>query len=100
MSDELRWSIALIGLALAAAGAVGVFVPPGHRWAVLLPLLAGTGIGIAGLALGTPDPNEFHASKAYERVFLQCTIAGFITVVAGLTFVWLRARPAVPHVPS
>jgi hypothetical protein len=100
MSDELRWSIALIGLALTAAGAVGLLVPSGHRWAVLLPLLAGTGIGIAGLALGSPDPNEFHAAHAYERVFFQSTVAGFVTVVAGLTLVWLRARPAIPHVPS
>jgi hypothetical protein len=100
MSDELRWSIALIGLALAAAGAVGVFVPPCHRWAVLLPLLAGTGIGIAGLAIGTPDPNEVHSSRAFEQVFFQSTVAGFVTVVAGLTFVWLRDRPAIPHVPT
>ena len=95
MSDSLRWSIALIGLAIALAPGVGIFLPTGQRWAVLLPLLAGAGIGIAGLALGSPDPNEFHSSNAYEQAFLRATVAGFVTVVAGLAAVWLRAQPAV-----
>ena len=95
MSDSLRWSIALIGLAIALAAAVGIFLPTGHRWAFLLPLLAGAGIGIAGLALGSPDPNGPHANQEYEQLFLRSTIAGFVTVAAGLAAVWLRARPLV-----
>jgi hypothetical protein len=96
MSDALRWSIALIGFALAVAAGVGVFLPRGERWAILLPLIAGAGVGIASLALGTPDPNEVHSSQTYERVFLWSSIAGFITVCLGLGAVWFRARPAVP----
>jgi hypothetical protein len=45
-------------------------------------------------------PNEVHSSRAFEQVFFQSTVARFVTVVAGLTFVWLRARPAIPHVPT
>ena len=95
MSDSLRWSIALIGLAIALAPGVGIFLPTGERWAVLLPLIAGAGIGIAGLALGATDPNGPHANQEYEHVFLRSSIAGFVTVVAGLAAVWLRARPPV-----
>ena len=93
MSAELRWSVTLIGLAIAVSGAVGVFLPSGHRWAVLLPMLAGIGVGIAGLAIGMPDVSEPHADTAFEQVFLDSSVAGFLTVIAGLVFVWLRAQP-------
>jgi NhaP-type Na+/H+ or K+/H+ antiporter len=96
MSDAMRWSITLIGLALALAGGVGVFLPRGERWAILLPLIAGAGVGIASLALGTPDMNDSTSSQAFERVFLWSSIAGFITVCLGLVAVWFRARPSIP----
>jgi hypothetical protein len=95
MSDAMRWSITLIGLALALAAGVGMFLPRGERWSVLLPLIAGAGVGIASLALGTPDMSESSNSQAFERVFLWSSIAGFITVCLGLVAVWFRARPAV-----
>ena len=91
----MRWSIALIGLALALAPGVGVFLPRGERWAILLPLIAGAGVGIASLALGTPDMNDPNSNQAFERVFLWSSIAGFFTVCLGLLAVWFRARPAV-----
>jgi hypothetical protein len=93
MSDAMRWSIALIGLAIAISAGVGVFLPRGERWAVLLPLIAGAGIGIAWLALAAPDPNEVSRSQPYERAFLWSSLAGFLTVCGGLASVWLRARP-------
>jgi hypothetical protein len=89
----MRWAIALIGLALAIGAGVGVFLPRGDRWAVLLPLIAGAGVGIASLALASPDTNEVHRSDAYERVFLWSSIAGFIVVCCGLLALWFRARP-------
>lgn len=91
MPDTIRWSITLIGLAIALAAAVGVFLPTGHRWAILLPLLAGIGIGVAGLAFGSPDINEVHSDHKYETLFFQSSVAGFVTVVAGLLAVWFRA---------
>jgi hypothetical protein len=88
----MRWSIALIGLALAISAGVGVALPRGERWSVLLPLTAGAGIGIACLALATPDPNEVNRSQPYERVFLWSSVAGFLIVCGGLAALWFRAR--------
>lgn len=88
----MRWSIALIGLALVIAAGVGIALPRGERWAVLLPLIAGAGLGIASLALATPDPNEVQSSQVYERVFLWSSVAGFLTVCGGLGALWFRAR--------
>ena len=101
MPDEMRWSFVLIGLAIAAAGAVGVLLPSGQRWAVLLPLIAGMGVGIIGLALGAPGPHDSDNERAYEQVFLWSSIAGFATVAVGLALVWLRATPRpAPALPE
>jgi hypothetical protein len=94
MSDAMRWSITLIGLALAIAPGLGVFLPRGERWAILLPLVAGAGVGIAYLAMGAPNIDESQSGDEFDRVFLASSIAGFITVCLGLVAVWFRARPA------
>ncbi len=85
-------SLFLIGAALAVAGVSGLYLPPGSRSGVVLALLAGAGVGIAGLALGS---SSFAAGdpKAWWRVFFVSSIAGFATVAAGLTVAWRRARP-------
>jgi hypothetical protein len=85
-------SLFLIGAALALAGGVGLFLPQGSRAGVVLALLAGAGVGIAGLAIGSSsfangDP------EAWWRVFFASSIVGFATVAAGLTVAWLRERP-------
>jgi hypothetical protein len=85
-------SMFLIGAALALAGGIGLFLPPGSRAGVVLALLAGAGVGIAGLAIGSSsfangDP------VAWWRVFFVSSIAGFATVATGLTLAWRRARP-------
>ena len=84
-------SMFLIGTALALAGGVGVFLSPGYRSGVLLALLAGTGVGIGGLAIGW----SFVSTENVEdwwRVFFLSSIAGFVTVIAGLTVAWQRAQ--------
>ena len=65
------------------AGGAGLFLPPGSRSGVVLALLAGAGVGIAGLALGS---SSFAAGdpEAWWRVFFVSSIAGFATVAAGL----------------
>ena len=88
----MQGSLFLIGAALALGGIVGVLQPPGHRGGVLLALLAGIGVGIAGLALRmstleTGDDDVFWAT------FFACSIAGFVTVVTMLAVAWRRARP-------
>ncbi len=72
----MRWSITLIRLAIALAGAMGVLLPTGHRWAVLLPLLAGLGIGIAGLAFGSPDINDVHSLWSGQHLVEEPTELG------------------------
>jgi hypothetical protein len=86
-------SMFLIGAALALAGGTGVFLPQGHRAPVLLALLAGTGVGIAGLALGSASVDVAHGdAQNWWHVFLASSIAGFFTVAAGLVVAWRRAR--------
>lgn len=84
-------SLFLIGAALALAGGAGLFLPPGLRSGVLLALLAGAGVGIAGLALGSPSLAAGDAT-AWWRVFFVSSIAGFSTVAAGLVVAWRRSR--------
>ena len=89
-------SMFLIGTALAMSGGVGVLLPPGNRAGVVLALLAGAGVGIAGLAVGSPSFGADDAA-ASGRVFFVASIAGFVTVVLCLVVAWRRARPdAVP----
>ena len=85
-------SMFLIGTALALAGGVGVFLEPGHRSGVLLALLAGAGVGIGGLAIGWSFLSDGDAED-WWRVFFVSSIAGFATVVTGLTVAWQRAQP-------
>jgi uncharacterized membrane protein HdeD (DUF308 family) len=84
-------SLLLIGVALAIAGAVGLFLPPGSRAGVLLALLVGTGVGIAGIAIGSASLENGDQAEFWHTFFLS-SIAGFIAVVAGLTVLWQRSR--------
>jgi hypothetical protein len=92
MSDFTMYgSMFLIGAALALAGGIGLLLPQGSRAGVVLALLAGAGVGIAGLAIGSSsftsgDPEDFW------RVFFVSSIAGFATVATALTVAWRRAR--------
>jgi hypothetical protein len=88
----MHGSLFLIGAALALAGGAGLFLPPGSRSGVVLALLAGAGVGVAGLALGSSSLPAGDA-EAWWRVFFVSSIAGFATVAAGLTVTWRRARP-------
>jgi hypothetical protein len=91
-------SLFLIGAALTLAGIVGVVQPPGHRGGALLALLAGAGVGIAGLALGWSSL-ESGSEVEFWRVFFLSSIAGFVTVAATLALAWQRARPRSDAVP-
>lgn len=86
-------SLLLIGAALALAGAVGLFLPPGSRAGVLLALLAGTGVGIAGVAIGSSSIENADPAEFWHTFFIS-SIAGFIAVVTGLTVLWQRSRSA------
>jgi hypothetical protein len=92
MNFQMSASLFLIGAALALAGVVGVLQPPGHRGGIVLALLAGTGVGIGGLALGWSSV-ESGSDVEFWRVFFVSSIAGFVTVAATLALAWRRARP-------
>jgi Na+/proline symporter len=83
-------SLFLIGAALALAGFFGIFLPHGFRAGVVLSLVAGAGVGIAGVALGSSAYSE--DPDAFVRVFFESSVAGFLTVVAGLVASSWRAR--------
>jgi hypothetical protein len=87
----MQWSFILIGAAIAGAGAVGVFLPSGYRWAVLLPVIAGTGVGIVGLAVGGPEISNAKSDDVVWKVFLEASVAGFVTVGAGLAILVVRS---------
>ena len=84
-------SMFLIGAALALSGGVGVLLPPGNRAGVVLALLAGAGVGIAGLAVGAHLVRRRRCDASW-RVFFVSSIAGFATVVLCLIVAWRRAR--------
>jgi hypothetical protein len=91
MNFTMYGSLFLIGAALALAGSVGLVLPRGDRAEILLALLAGAGVGIAGIALGSSqfvDGDE----ETFWQVFFISSIAGFAIVAAGLALAWVRAR--------
>ena len=98
MTDfTMHGSIFLIGAALALSGAVGLFLPPGSRAGVVLALLTGAGLGIAGLALGSALASR--SPEDWWQVFFVSSIAGFASVVSGLLVAWKR-RDRSESIPS
>jgi NADH:ubiquinone oxidoreductase subunit 6 (subunit J) len=96
-------SMFLIGAALAVAGGFGVFLPPGFRSGVLLALLAGAGVGIAGLAVNSSILGDSASIEDQWRAFFISSVAGFATVLTGLVVTWRRAKAtatAAPRVAS
>ena len=91
MPASMQWSFILIGAAIAAAGAAGIFLPPGYRWAVLLPVIAGTAVGVIGLAVGGPEISNANSDDVVWKVFFEASVAGFVTVVAGLAILVPRS---------
>jgi len=90
---EMGASLFLVGTALVLAGVVGVLQPDGHRWSVLLALLAGAGVGLAGLGIGLPSISH-GSDETFWRVFFAASVAGFATVAGVLVLTWQRAHRA------
>jgi hypothetical protein len=76
---------------LALAGFFGIFLPRGFRAGVVLSLVAGAGVGIAGIAIGSSAYSDGDPD-AFVRVFFDSSVAGFLTVVAGLVASSWRAH--------
>jgi hypothetical protein len=84
METSGRLAVMLIGLGGLAAGCVGLLLPPSHRLAALLALVAGAGAGVVVLAIGMPSGPE-------ENVFLVGAVVGLATVVGALSLAWRRS---------
>jgi hypothetical protein len=90
MDIQITIALVLIGLAAAAAGVVGILLPPGERIAAALPLVVGAGVGLVTLAIGS---NGAETSEQFETVFLSGAVLGFVATCAALAFLWFRAHP-------
>jgi hypothetical protein len=94
-TDEiyLAWAMIAIGVGVAAAGGVGLVLPPGHRLAAALALVLGAGVGIAALFSlmllgGFDDPVQG------TRSFLIGSALGLVAVIGGLAVLVRRSRAA------
>lgn len=79
----ISWAMVLIGLGIASAGGVGLFLPPGQRLAVALALVLGAGLGIASLFL-LQLGGRFDDPGSVALSFLIASGVGFAAVVGGL----------------
>jgi hypothetical protein len=97
-----RWvtlGVMLMGLGGVVAGLVGVMLPEGRRLGALFALIAGAGVGIAVLALGSlANPN----GEPTEFTFFLASLLGFLAVCGSCWGVWRRTgeRSTSPADPS
>src|SRR3712207_1260879 len=91
MADELMMlSFVVIGLTVLATAVVGTGFPASQRLTVLLPLVAGSGAGLASLAIAFVVIPDEAADTSYASGFLVSAIVG--AAVVGLTLRRLVAR--------
>ena len=80
---ELSVAYSLIGLGGVLTAAAGLLLPPGERLTAVLALVAGGGVGVIALAIGSSFVDD---SSSFETLFLVASILGFVatTVTAAL----------------
>jgi hypothetical protein len=96
MSNTLTIALTLIGLAPVIVAVVGISLPPGERLASLLALVAGAGVGVVTLVIGTRIVTE--TGPPQERVFLVGSILGFLATIGTLALLHRATRR--PPTPS
>jgi len=90
MPLEMTIAFCLMGLpALLAAGAA-LRLPAGERLGALLALVAGGGVGLIALAIGSSIADV--DGEGGETVFLVASILGFVTTTATLGVLAARSR--------
>ena len=96
LSIPLAIAYSLIGLAGVIVAVVGVLLPRSERLTALLALVAGAGVGIIGLAIGsaTIDASADLSEDVSETVFLVASILGFIATVATVLLLRSATRRA------
>jgi len=81
------WGSIFIGAGAVVAGVIGIVLPARHRFAALLALVVGAGVGVAALAVGTHSvSNPDDAASA----FLVASVLGFVSVVVTSGILWVR----------
>ena len=93
MPLELTIAFSLIGAAAVVTAVVGAMMATGDRLSALLALVAGAGVGVASLAIGSRivDP-----TTDAEPLFLVASILGFIATVLTLVLLWRVMRRTEP----
>lgn len=82
-----------MGLGAVVAGLVGVVLPEGRRLGALFALIAGAGMGVAVIGLGTLLDDRKEPSGL---LFFLASFLGLLTVSGASWTVWKRAAGVRP----
>ena len=85
---EMAIAFSLIGLGGVVTAAAGVLLPPGERLTALLALVAGGGVGVIALAIGSAIVED----DGYETVWLVASVLGFAMTTAISAILLASAR--------
>jgi hypothetical protein len=91
--NEDTWAtmaVTMMGLGGVVGGLVGIGLPEGRRLGALFTLVAGAGVGLAALGLGTLIRGEGEPSAS---TFFLASLFGFGTVCVAARTVWRRSAP-------
>jgi uncharacterized membrane protein YccC len=90
--------VALMGCGGVVAGLFGVGLPEGRRLGALFALIAGAGVGLLILGLGSL---LVEAREPTEFLFFLASLLGFLAVCGASWAVWRRSseRPPGPAAP-
>ena len=86
---ELAIAFSLIGLGGVVAAGTGVLLQPGDRLTALLALVAGGGVGVMALAIGSAIIEE---DGNFDTVWLVASILGFAVTVATSAIILASSR--------
>jgi len=86
--------VVCMGLGGVVAGLVGVVLPEGRRLGALFGLIAGAGVGVAAIGLGSLlNENK----EPTELTFFFASLLGLLAVCGSSWLVWKRAIEARPE---
>jgi hypothetical protein len=90
METTMSVALALVGIGAVVAGAVGLLLPQGERFAAAaLALVIGAGAGVIALAIGW-NGLAVDDQEGYERAFLIASAVGLVAVLVSLAVSWRR----------
>jgi hypothetical protein len=78
--------LVLMGLGIAAAVGVGLFLPRGERLSVIVSLIVGAGVGLAALVIGLTNVED--GPDDYGCTLHVAAAAGLVATVVHLALLW------------